>query len=121
MSLERSEDDEGPHEPRPLARIPEPRPITRLRRHAALVGVFAAYGALLAFGASRLLPRRYRATATLLVAEPRLGGPGQVDYNLTPVRSYTGLLSSRALSEACVGSLGASRAERHRHFSAGRK
>ncbi|HEV8268477.1 MAG TPA: Wzz/FepE/Etk N-terminal domain-containing protein [Thermoanaerobaculia bacterium] len=104
MSLERLEDAEAP---RPVSRLPETRPVDRLRRQAFLVAAFACGGALLAFGASRFLPRRYRATATLLVAEPRLGGPGQVDYNLTPVRSYTALLSSRSLAEACVTALGA--------------
>lgn len=76
------------------------------RRLPALAAVFVA-GALVAGVVAGLRRPVYRATATLLVAEPRFGPPGAgVDFNLTPVRSYTALLGSQALADACAATAG---------------
>lgn len=69
--------------------------------------VAAAAGGLVGAGGAALRPRAYRAVETLVVLEPRVpGGSPAIDYNLTPVRSYAGLLASEALAARCAGTLG---------------
>ncbi len=79
-----------------------PTPLVRLRRSGLFFAVCALAGGLVGFGASALRAPRYRATATLLVVEPRGAPPGSVDYQLTPIRSYTALLGSPALAASCA-------------------
>lgn len=76
--------------------------LARLRRGAPLVGLGAVLGGIAALGASFLAPTRYRASVTVLV-EPGTANQSGVDYNLTPIRSYTALLRSPALEAACPG------------------
>ena len=57
---------------------------------------------LAALGASFLAPARYRASVTVLV-EAGTANQSGIDYNLTPIRSYTALLRSPALEAACPG------------------
>lgn len=77
-------------------------PLVRLRRSGLFFAVCAVAGAVVGFGATALRTPRYRATATLLVVEPRGAQPGSVDYQLTPIRSYTALLGSPALAASCA-------------------
>ncbi len=74
----------------------------RLRVRLPLLLAAAAIGGIGGFVGARLQAPVYRATATLLVVEPRTAGSGgAVDYNLTPIRSYTALLASPAISAPC--------------------
>ena len=75
--------------------------LASLRRHIVLLATFALLGGALAMAALLLRTSTFRAVATLLVVEPRLGGGG-VDFNLTPIRSYLALLTSPALCEPCA-------------------
>jgi hypothetical protein len=79
-----------------------PTPLVRLRRSGLLFAVCALAGGIVGFGATAIRAPRYRATATLLVVEPRGAQPGSVDYQLTPIRSYTALLGSPALAASCA-------------------
>jgi hypothetical protein len=91
--------------PEPRGRTKEetgPTPLVRLRRSGLFFAVCALAGGLVGFGAGALRGPRYRATATLLVVEPRGAAPGSVDYQLTPIRSYTALLRSPALAASCA-------------------
>lgn len=107
MSLPDSQEVTGREEGlRPAPFRPAPTPVRLLRSQALLLAALSLAGAVLAAAAGALLPLRYRATASLLVAEPRLAGPGSVDFNLTPVRSYAALVGSRALAAPCRAALG---------------
>ena len=79
-----------------------PTLLVRLRRSGLFFAVCALAGGLVGFGATAIRAPRYRATATLLVVEPRGAQPGSVDYQLTPIRSYTALLGSPALAASCA-------------------
>jgi hypothetical protein len=79
-----------------------PAPLVRLRRAALLLAAAAAVGAFAGLIVGWTRAPRYRATATLLVVEPRGAPPGSVDFQLTPVRSYTALLTSPALAAMCA-------------------
>lgn len=98
----------APVDSAPVARLVDsPAPLRKLRRglrvvlYAGLVG--GASGLLFA----SLKPPTFRSVTTLLVAEPRgVGSQGSVDYLLTPIRSYTALVTSPALCEACASVYG---------------
>ncbi|MEO6325026.1 MAG: hypothetical protein ABIT01_08895 [Thermoanaerobaculia bacterium] len=75
-----------------------------LRRSFALLAVLALVGGAVSVAVSAIRPQSFRAGATLLVVEPRLGGGG-VDFNLTPIRSYLALLTSPALCVPCAAQL----------------
>src|SRR5512141_2420033 len=83
-----------------------PAPISILKTRALFLAALAVAGAIVGVLLGGLMPVRYRAVASLLVAEPRLGGPGSVDFNLTPIRSYAALAASRALAAPCRTALG---------------
>lgn len=99
-----------PEEVPSLRPAPPPEPpslLSRLRRGALPVALLAAVGGAVAFGLAHFRKPWYRATTTLLVGEPVMsGGPTLVDYNLTAVRSFAGLLASPRLCEACAATLG---------------
>lgn len=83
-------------------------PIQSLLRRLPFLAALALSGAVLGFGIAKLAPRGARATQPVLVAEPRLSPYTQsVDFNLTPIRSYTTFLTSRALGEGCAKTLSA--------------
>lgn len=86
---------------------PGPVPLLRLGRALPLLVAAAAIGGAVGAGGAALRPKRYRAVETLAVLEPRVpGSPPAVDYNLTPIRSYAGLLASPALAQVCAATLG---------------
>lgn len=86
---------------------PGPAPLARLGRALPLLLVAAAIGGAVGAGGAALRPKSYRAVETLVVLEPRVpGSPPAVDYNLTPIRSYAGLLASPALAQGCAATLG---------------
>jgi hypothetical protein len=81
-------------------------PLAHLGRSWSLLAGAALCGALVGAGGAALAPKRWKATHTLVVLEPRLAGGGaSVDYNLTSVRSYAALLASPALAETCRATL----------------
>lgn len=88
--------------------MPEPGPpLALLGRALPVLLAAAAAGGLAGAGGTALRPRAYRAVETLVVLEPRVpGGSPAIDYNLTPVRSYAGLLASETLAARCAGTLG---------------
>lgn len=93
-----------PHVPTP----PDPPPLLARLWHGALpVLLLAALGGITAFALAHLRRPWYRATTTLLVGEPAMsGGPSLFDFNLTSVRSFTGLLTSQSACEACAALAG---------------
>jgi len=104
----REDSREGRIVPAPFARDEAGPVLERLRERFFWIAGAALVGGILGFALSKLETPTYRASASLLAVEPRIGGSGgSVDFNLTPIRSYTALLASPSVCAACAEKLSA--------------